>query len=387
MEKEKLKVALILYTQGLQYDDRIRKEIMTLSRLNDIEFEIFALVPQNEECKGITDYGVNYYIPYLKSRNYFPSGKFTFIKALEFFFKIRKKIKKHNIIWCADVETLLFAAFVKQKPIIWDLHEIPSLFCKNKLTKLTFQYLENNCSLFYHANQYRIDYLIQQGLLKKPHKHVAIRNFPNNIPYQIKMDNDQLYNAFLEWLGCNNCVYLQGLSSMDRRPIECISAVMQTKNLKALVVGSFDKNIKDELVKIYGEQLKHKIYFIGKIEQNKTCYYIDKCVFSMIFYSMNNANNYLCEPNRMFQSIFFGKPVIVGCNPPMKDIVEKYGFGIVLKHDGNNIDDICNAISSLQKNYKEYKNNIEKNKDKITWESQESLLDSTFKSVLTNFRY
>lgn len=47
MEKEKLKVALILYTQGLQYDDRIRKEIMTLSRLNNIEFEIFALVPQN----------------------------------------------------------------------------------------------------------------------------------------------------------------------------------------------------------------------------------------------------------------------------------------------------------------------------------------------------
>ena len=71
------------------------------------------------------------------------------------------------------------------------------------------------------------------------------------------MDNDQLYNAFLEWLGCNNCVYLQGLSSMDRRPIECISAVM-TKNLKALVVGSFDKNIKDELVKIYGDQLEHK---------------------------------------------------------------------------------------------------------------------------------
>jgi len=51
---------LFYILQGLQYDDRIRKEIMTLSRLNDIEFEIFALVPQNEECKGITDYGVNY---------------------------------------------------------------------------------------------------------------------------------------------------------------------------------------------------------------------------------------------------------------------------------------------------------------------------------------
>jgi transketolase N-terminal domain/subunit len=67
----------------------------------------------------------------------------------------------------------------------------------------------------------------------------------------------------------------------------------------------------------------------------------------------------------MFQSIFFEKPVIVGCNPPMKDIVEKYGFEIVLKHDGNNIDDICNAISSLQKNIKNIKTTL-KNKDKIT---------------------
>ena len=39
------KIAMILRTNGLDYDDRIRKEMLTVMSLNsDIKFRIFAII-------------------------------------------------------------------------------------------------------------------------------------------------------------------------------------------------------------------------------------------------------------------------------------------------------------------------------------------------------
>ena len=69
MDKNKqYKIALVLYTQGLDYDDRIRKEMLSIKSLfPNIDFKIFAVEPNNREENGVTSYGIAYCIPYLKS--------------------------------------------------------------------------------------------------------------------------------------------------------------------------------------------------------------------------------------------------------------------------------------------------------------------------------
>ena len=51
MDKNKhYKVALVLYTNGLDYDDRIRKEILSIQKLySNVSFKIFAVEPKNRE--------------------------------------------------------------------------------------------------------------------------------------------------------------------------------------------------------------------------------------------------------------------------------------------------------------------------------------------------
>ena len=49
------KIALLLYTSGIDYDDRIRKEIMSIKEIySNIDFKIFAVDPNNREESGIT---------------------------------------------------------------------------------------------------------------------------------------------------------------------------------------------------------------------------------------------------------------------------------------------------------------------------------------------
>ena len=75
-------------------------------------------------------------------------------------------------------------------------------------------------------------------------------------------------------------------------------------------------------------------------------------------YDSSSANELYCEPNRLYQSIGLNKPVITGNNPPMKDIVEKYGLGLSLKNDGRKKSEIINAIQQLNESYDLYKNNL-----------------------------
>ena len=379
------KIAILLYTNGLEYDDRIRKEVLSICKeVEDVKVKIFALTPDNYFYEGYTEYGIKYELISLKSRRLLPSGRFTFIKAFDLFFTMNRRLKKeYDILWFADPETFLFPLLIRNKPIIWDLHELPSFLYKNRLTKMIFQSIEKNTYKILHANQYRIDFLIKNNTILNPTKHIPVRNFPEE-KIQIDISNSDLQQVarFNKWLGESTCVYLQGLSSNARKPIESISAVIESDLLlKAVVVGRFDELEKDFLLKKYGNLFTEKIYFTGQIPQHVTVQYIKQCKLGLVFYELDSYNNRLCEPNRMFQLIMNDCPVIVGCNYPMSEIVNKYHFGITLESDGSSIDEIKRAIELLDKNYKEYSQKIIENKKNILWKQYDSVLGNLIKNI------
>ena len=84
----------------------------------------------------------------------------------------------------------------------------------------------------------------------------------------------------------------------------------------------------------------------------------------------------------MFQSIINECPVVVGANPPMKALVDKYHFGVVLKDDGSNVEGISAGIKAALAGHDQLVDDIKKNKDKILWDSQDDefrkIINSTF---------
>ena len=174
------RVALILYTSGLDYDDRIRKEILTIQSLfSEVQFKIFAVVPENKEESGVTSYGVPYRIPYLHSRDKYASGTKTLAKAYDLYKTIKGELEEFDIIWCADIETFIFTLLIKNKPIIWDLHELPMPLMRNFATKMILKFAERKCVALVHANQARIDHLFSVGAFRARHKHFVLNNFPS----------------------------------------------------------------------------------------------------------------------------------------------------------------------------------------------------------------
>lgn len=376
------KVALVLYTSGLDYDDRIRKEILTIQKYYpNIKFKIFAVDSNNREESGITSYGVEYRIPYLVSRDKFKSGSNTFLKAWDFYKSIKGDLKQYDAIWCADTETFLFALLLKHKPILWDLHELPTIFMNSWWKKILFRFVERKVTVMLHANKPRLQYLNTIGMVRNMDKQFVLRNYPDF--NEIDDEYDDTYNHFVQWVGDENCVYLQSIVSPDRADEESIGAVLSIPNLKAVVVGKVGAGRMERFEQLFGKDvLSKRVFFAGMQKQLKTPQYIRKCVMSLVFYKNTSMNNWYCEPNRLFQNINNGNPVVVGLNPPMKEIVDKYHVGVCADTDGSDKEKIVLAIKTTLENIDNIKKNIEAAQGLWMWGSQDSLIKSIVEKFL-----
>ena len=375
------KIALCLYTSGIDYDDRIRKEMLSIMKLYpNVSFKIFAVEPKNREEEGVSSYGVPYRIPYLKTRDKYASNTRTLVKAFDFYRTVKKDLKAFDAVWCADEETFLFVLFNRKKPLLWDLHELPGRFMRNKPMKMLFRLLEKKCKVMIHANEARRQVLIDNGLVSNPDKHYVLRNYPEF--NEIDSEYDELYHKFETWLGKDKCVYLQGMVAPDRAPYESVSAVLSFPNLRAVVVGRFDNKALEQLKQEYGEDLEKRIFFTGMVKQLKTPQYIRKCFMALVFYKNTELNNWFCEANRFYQNILNDNPVVVGSNPPMKELIDKYGFGVAIDSDGSNVQDIKEAIEQLVSNYDTYKQNIAKHKGNLLWTNQEEVIHEIMENFL-----
>lgn len=377
----KYKIALCIRTDGLEFDDRVRKEILSIKDLcPQVEFYIYMVTPNNIHNEGQSSYGVDYTEFHLLS--YKKGRRFNALNAIEFYLKARKYLRYYDTVWIADHQTFVIGLMCS-KPIVWDLHELPVMFLRNNLLRHIYKIIERKSSAVIHANEFRQQYLKNIGLESQSDKHFVLRNFPQFA--EIDTEYDSMYYDFLKWRGNDKCVYVQGIDMETRAPYECLSAILSNENFKVVVVGGLDHKILDRIVEEKGENILGRIYQTGKIKQLKTPQYIKQCIFSLVFYKNTSFNNYYCEPNRMFQAIINGIPVIVGDNPSMTDIVAKNGFGVCVLTDGSDINQIKSGINEMIENYTIYETNIKEKNKQLLWSSQIHTIQAITNKFMINY--
>ena len=237
--------------------------------------------------------------------------------------------------------------------------------------------MEGRCKWLIHANHERINFLLKAGVLKKQQKNLILRNYPDSRWLAESNKPSQKFKLFSEWLQNEEYIYVQGLSIKGRMAWETLAAIMETKRIKAVVIGSVPVDIREKIASSYPDSEKY-IYYTGQIIQSETSIFIANCKFSMVFYNMLTPNNQYCEPNRMFQCLGLGKPVIVGCNDSMKSVIDKYGNGIVLPSEGSKISDNVNGIIKMMDNYKQYHENAVLYRHNFAWEAQSNVFETLF---------
>lgn len=381
-----MKIAFILIADNLECDDRIRKEMLSIKYLiGDVSFKIFAFSGvDNHSGNGVLSYGVPYEFIPVRFRESRKKDIFSMIlKEYSFFSQVSSRVKDFDLLWCIDEQPFFFPLF-SHKRIIWDLHEIPHPLIGTKFKNLLFRYMERRCKWLVHANYERMNYLCKEGAIKIRNKNLVLRNFPDN-NWLSKGDKKSVsFELFEKWLNGSDYIYLQGINSESRFAWETLCTIMEVHRMKAVVIGKVPQNIKDNIASKYVDFDKY-IYYTGQLNQDETAAFIHNSMFSIVFYIASGiANDRFCEPNRLFQCLGMGKPVITGCNESMRNIVSCYGNGISISTDGSVIEDNIKAVNEMISNYEKYRLKAEKYRDLFIWETQHKVFDVLFDYMSRN---
>lgn len=365
-------------TSGVIFDDRLMKETATLE-LTGASCYIVALEDGNCVMQGRTDYGVSWESVRLKSRRGFSSKKGLWLKVPEFclYGFIRLRRSRVRTAWLHNMDTMplllmltvLWKPWGKGRRIVWDQHELPREFLlKTIIGRWLFRRALNAANCVVVANSSRRDYILSHiGGLSKD-KFVVIDNFPT-LEFS-RLPRGDLPDKLMRWLKGNPYIISQGLGLESRYIVQVVEAMMSLEDVRMVVLGPMSDGAQARLKKLWGNRLNEKVFVTGFVPQKDLYRYIDHAMVSIVLYARNSQNRWLCAPNRLYQAVCRGVPVICGCNPPMKSIIDKTKSGIVLQGDGEDAREIGGALETFLEKEKEFRRCAEAAREVYLWEIQ-----------------
>jgi len=352
-----------------QDERRIFSEALTAAQ-NGYRVEIFALkVPEIEEITVLSDIIIQR-IPI----KYWRGGP---LKFLTFNWKLFWKLlgKDFNILHVHDLwvlpATVVVAIFKKCK-LVYDSHEFArglEIFQQKRLSgkiwALTEKLLIKRVDVILTINSYH------KQLFLETYPHIPQPEVIMNFPSRRSIPN---YNNLPKFHSRRNIVLYQGIFKNHRGLKQLIKAMVNVNSgsLELIGSGEIETSLR-ELVKIL--RLNEKVIFRGRIDWNQLLKHSSNAKAGLVLFEPVGLNYRYASPNKFFEYVMAGTPVIVSNIIPFKDFITLYEVGVLV--DLASEDSIALAIEKFltdEKNWLKYHQNCLKAREVWNWEFQEQKL-------------
>ena len=290
---------------------------------------------------------------------------------------------KADVLLANDLDTLLpnyIVSKLKGITLIYDSHEI---FCEvpelvnNPAKKHIWELLEKlivpKLKYAITVNESIADYFIKK--YRTP--FIYIRNIPNYTPLAT-------YKTRIE-LGLpedKHIVILQGAGiNVHRGAEELLEAFTYLDdNFFLLIIGGGDviEQLKANTVKF---KLTEKVIFIDKLSALELRQYTLNANLGVTIDKDTNMNYHFSLPNKVFDYMHAGIPILASKLPEIKTIIDKYDIGAFI--DNHNPQHIANQISEIinNTNYNVYKNNTKQAASDNNWLTEKQKLIKLIQEV------
>lgn len=292
---------------------------------------------------------------------------------IKMLYKLRKE---YNVIHACDFDTIMPALIFKvfRKTVIFDIFDMFSYTIKtNKTIHKIIEIAEN---LAANISDYVIiceEERVQQ--FSKSFKNRNLLIFPN-IPSEIdsRTSNVIIDSRVLDY-DILKLTYI-GTFYKDRFIEEIVSAVSELSFVELHIAGYGDPQI-EEYIRNYSEKCENIIYY-GKVTYAEGLEIMSKSNLLLAFYCIANKNHRFAAPNKYYESLMLGIPLLTNTGTILEDRVNRFKTGFTI---GENILDFKTELEYIWKNtelLKEYSHNC-----KQLWTEKYS----TFVRIFLNEKY
>jgi len=287
---------------------------------------------------------------------------------------------KFDVAHSNDLDTLLpnyLASKIKRKKLVYDTHEyfteVPELQ-NSPLKKNIWEFVEKlifpNLKYVFTVNESIAE--IYQNKYKVPVK--VIRNVPVK-----KIDLDAVNLEFPIELNNKKYIILQGAGiNIDRGAEELIESMLYVDNAILLIIGDGDVLPKlKEYVK--NNELTNKVYFLPKQPYKVLMQYTKGASIGITLDKDTNLNYQLSLPNKIFDYIRAGIPILASPLVETKRIFNEFEIGCLIKnHSAEEIASKINYMISSDAPRELWKNNLQQLSKNINWETESKVLIETY---------
>ena len=370
----KQKIAIVSVINDLVTDRRVDKTCMLLTE------EGYKVILVGRKKKDSLDLSKKPY-EMKRFRLIFESGIIFYLEynlRLLFFLLAKKK----HLLWSNDLDTLLpnfICSKLQQIELIYDSHEI---FCevpelknapiKKKiwetlesftLPKIKFKITVNESIAQWFQKRYATDFLVVRN----------INSIPRNLILKSRAELDLPENK--------NIILLQGAGiNIDRGAEELVDAMAYLDGIQLVIIGGGDviELLKQKSV---SKALEDKITFLPKLKPEELMHYT-KCADLGISIDKNTNLNYEYSlPNKLFDYIHAGIPILASRLIEIEKIIKQYEIGYFI--DEHNPKHIAQRIQEclLHPDYLKWKQNTKLAAEALNWEQEKQKLQQLIQSV------
>jgi glycosyltransferase involved in cell wall biosynthesis len=263
---------------------------------------------------------------------------------------IRELLKtKADIFFAEDIYTLPFvfiAAKLKRARVYYNSREIYA-FIGGLRNRPYLQSLIRSIEKIFIT---RVDLVLTTGWMDSEYLEksfginntLVIRNIPTYQTPTNKVDFRKLYG-----LKESSVILLyQGVLLEGRGVPNILRSMVKIPETVLIVVG--DGEQKENFIKLAGSLgIKERVIFTGMISQKELINYTAGADIGLVLIENISLSYYYALPNKLFEYIMAGLPLLSSDLPQMKEIIEKYNVGesISIKDDETIINVIKNWIN------------------------------------------
>jgi glycosyltransferase involved in cell wall biosynthesis len=356
--KNQLRTATIITTSELATDHRLHKLAKTL---NDANYNCdFICRKKNNHLP----YQSNKYQVYTLKTIWQSSPLFYLIYNLRIFLFLL--FHKTDLIVSVDLDTLVgcgLTKLFKKTTLVFDSHEYfpespeinrkPWIKAIWKLAEKMFIPLIDIGITVCHpiANIYKTTY---------NKDFLVVRNAPNFNRKINKIAGKSKDGVFT--------ILYQGAVNNGRALRELVNAMHYINDAQLIIVGNGD--IFHEIKKL-SKPLGNKILLTGKVPFDELPAQTANADLGIALLEDMGLNNYYALPNRLFDSLHAGLPML-GINfPEIKRFIEEYNFGTTIDNiEPKNIAKSINSIIKNRTQLSRWRANALKSKTKVSWENE-----------------
>lgn len=361
-------------------DARVFKTTSSLSR-NDHDVEIVAVhadgIPESEAKYGFKVTRVK-----VTTKNFPKVKPVQLVKYFEFlvrvFFRYRNRV---DIVHCNDLNAMpigyLLKKFSRNKvKIVYDCHEYETerdgmssfekkvlKFFEKYLIKFADSVMTVSDSI---ARCYSEDYGIDKPKLVL------------NCPMSVKLNKHDLLRGTLG-IRPDQTIFLYQGGLKGGRGIELIleafSDLESDENvLVCMGYGPLEGTIKEKAC------AHNTIFFHPAVSQDVLLSYTSSADYGILFYEDTCLNHRYCSPNKIFEYLMAGLPVLTSNLFEIRRLVESEGVGIVAQE--NTIESFREAVvDSLNQDYDVIQANVFNARKKYCWQEQEKVLKEVYDNI------